>query len=83
MKLKKFAVSALTTMTVATSAMGMNASAATYTRSTDNDPVASGYSYDAYNMTYYNGMTGLIIVTCAFHPLFMIVTHIILGFIQE
>lgn len=58
MKLKKFAVAALTTMTIATSAIGMSASAATYTRSTDNDPVASGYSYDAYNMTYYNGMTG-------------------------
>lgn len=36
----------------------MTANAVTYTRSTDNDPVASGYSFDAYNMTYYNGMTG-------------------------
>lgn len=36
----------------------LTANASTITRSTDNDPVATGYSYDVNNMTYYNGMTG-------------------------
>lgn len=35
-----------------------NSNAATLTRSTDNDPVANGYSGAYYNMNYYNGVSG-------------------------
>lgn len=38
--------------------VSLSVSAASISRTIDNDPIASGYSYDAYNMSYYNGMTG-------------------------
>lgn len=37
---------------------GLSANATTITRSTDNDPIADGYSYQCYNMNYYNGIAG-------------------------
>lgn len=38
--------------------VSLSVNAASFSRTIDNDPIASGYSYDAYNMSYYNGMTG-------------------------
>lgn len=40
------------------SCTGLSANATTITRSTDNDPIADGYSYQCYNMNYYNGIAG-------------------------
>ena len=36
--------------------VSLNVSAASISRTIDNDPVASGYSYDVYNMSYYGGI---------------------------
>ena len=38
--------------------VGLSVRAASISETIDNDPIASGYSYDANNMSYYNGMTG-------------------------
>lgn len=55
---KRMAAFCLCCFLIGGSCVGLSANATTITRSTDNDPVASGYSYDCYNMTYYSGMPG-------------------------
>lgn len=52
------AMSCLCGLLIGGSCVGLSANATTFTRSTDNDPVASGYSGSAYNMSYYSGISG-------------------------
>ncbi len=55
---KRMAISCLCGFLIGGSCLGLNTNAATFTRSTDNDPVASGYSGSALNMSYYGGISG-------------------------